>query len=245
MATRDHDAGSTAPSNPWPSSSDVHHCKEDALSDREFEHLVEATYNLDDDYFALECRFVVFAAGRLGLRAGEIAHMREDWIDWRRNMLVIPRHETCTGGRNGGLCGYCQRAAEQMADHNPGLSVAEAESLMWKPKTQNAAREVPIDATTRAAIAVERYFERFDAFQKSRVVVNRRVTRAAEQARDVDPETTYPHALRATAASYYAARGLNSIALKAMMGWASMSTSLNYIEESGERTAQALRDIRA
>ena len=221
---------------------EVRHTKEDALSDREFELLVEGTYRLDDDYFALESRLVVFLSGRYGMRAGEIAHMRESWINWDRGMIEIPRHQPCEKGRDGSKCGYWQ-AAEQMVDHNPGLDFETALQYLWSPKTENSNRDIPIDANTRARIAMERYFERFDCFQASRGVVNRRVTRAAEAAEDIDPDGLYPHALRATAASHYVARGIDIIALKAMFGWECLSTAQKYLQDSGERTARSLRRL--
>jgi len=70
---------------------------------------------MDDDYFALESRLVLFAAGRLGMRGGEIAHISKDWIDFDNKILTIPSHERCTDGRDGGICGHCRGAAEQMA----------------------------------------------------------------------------------------------------------------------------------
>ena len=56
--------------------------------------------------------------------------MREDWIDWRRDIIVVLRHESCTKGRDGGICGHCRNAAEQMVEHNPGLSIKNAESML-------------------------------------------------------------------------------------------------------------------
>lgn len=77
--------------------SSTRHSKEDALSEREFEELLAATYRLDE-YWSLQCRFVVLMAGRLGLRAGEIAHMRSSRVDFRRNMICIPAHQPCESG---------------------------------------------------------------------------------------------------------------------------------------------------
>jgi integrase len=223
---------------------DVRHSKEDALNDREFELLVEGSYRLDDDYFELESRLVIFLAGRLGMRAGEIAHLREEWVDWHRGMIVVPRHEECTDGRDGGICGHCRNAAKQMVDHNPGLSQSAAEDMMWSPKTENAAREIPLAASTRAKIVLERYFERFDEFTASRQGVNRRVDRAAEAADDeLDAATTYPHSLRASCASHFASAGIDVVSLKSMMGWASYATAENYLAESGKRTEKALNRL--
>jgi integrase len=227
-----------------PSTKKVRHTKDDALDKREFELLLEGCYRLED-YWQLQSQFVVLVAGRLGMRAGEIAHMTEDWIDWRRNFICIPRHRPCTDGRGGDICGYCKRKAQQKVDHNPGLTLDDALERAWEPKTAAAAREIPFDASPRAEIVVERFFERYDGWPHSRQSVNRRVNRAATAADELSPDDIYPHALRATAASYFAGQGLDIWALQSMLGWAQVSTAECYVTSSGERTAQAIRDSMA
>jgi len=227
----------------------VHHTREDALSDREYERLVAATHRLDDGYHALETRLVVLVAGRLGLRAGEIAHMRDSWIDRRNRMIRIPAQQNCTKGRNGGRCGYCKRQAKQVvkyadADEEGEDAVYErALEAMWNPKTDAAARDVPYDSDTRTALTIEEYFEKYENFKASRVAVNRRVDAAAEAAVDLDPSSVYPHCLRSTAAEHLVARGLDVVALKQMFGWASFQTAECYIAGSGEATARKLRQL--
>lgn len=221
---------------------DVHHSKDDALSEREYELLLEGAHELGE-YHSLEARLIVLVAGRLGLRSGEIVHMRESWLDRRRRMLVIPGDQPCTKGRGGGICGSCRQAARQMAEHNDGVTEGHAAGLMWQPKTAAAAREVPFDVSPRAELVLERYFDRFDRFQSSQSAVGRRVKRSAQAANELDAADIYPHCLRATAATRYASRGLNVIALQSMMGWANLQTAQNYIRRSGEQTAKAIRDI--
>jgi len=51
------------------------HVHEDALDDDEFEKLLAGAKRLDPPW-NLEAMFIVFAGGRLGLRVGEIAHLR-------------------------------------------------------------------------------------------------------------------------------------------------------------------------
>ena len=75
------------------------HPHEDVLNDREFALLLEACTALPDPR-GFEARFVCLVGGRLGLRAGEIAHFQTSWIDWDRQLIRIPRHEPCG-------CGYC------------------------------------------------------------------------------------------------------------------------------------------
>jgi len=63
----------------------------------------------------LQTRFVCLAAGRLGLRAGKIAHFHAEWLDWDRMLLRIPQHEPCE-------CGYCRQQATQETTHNEELT---------------------------------------------------------------------------------------------------------------------------
>jgi hypothetical protein len=87
------------------------HSREDALSDRQFETLVESTYQIKPSQ-QLECRMALYLAGRLGLRGGEIAHLSNDWVDWSEKLIVIPEFDQCTKGENEGeICGYCRRRA--------------------------------------------------------------------------------------------------------------------------------------
>jgi len=250
-----------------PSAHSVRNSKEDALSDREFELLVEGTYRMKD-YYDLEARLVVFLAGRLGLRAGEIIHLRDSWIDYRRQMITIPEHQHCEKGRDGGVCGYCRQNARQMArirtqwrldeiyedelltvepGHRvtPDAVIDEEQMLdrMWSAKTPAAAREVPFDAAPRAAIVLERYFDRFDRFETSKSGINRRLNKAAELADELDPDDVRPHGLRSTAASHWAGRGLATIPLQSMFGWVKLATAERYVASSGERTARAVRNV--
>lgn len=216
------------------------HSADDALEDRDFQLLLEATYELKD-YFALESRFIILVAGRLGLRAGEIVHMQESWIDWRRQMIEIPLHEPCEKGKDGGPCGYCRQLATQRLEHNEDMTETEALRLAWSPKTQAGSRSIPFDFHPRAEIVVERYFDRFDSFQTSKSGINRRLNKAVEYVDELDESELYPHCLRATAASYHASRGLDAISLQSLMGWADLSTAHRYVRRSGDRTRRALQ----
>lgn len=218
------------------------HSKANAVDERGFERLVAATHELDE-YEALQSRFILFAAGRFGLRAGELCHFKADWVDLRRRMIAIPAFEPCRKGRDGGICGYCRQHARQMADHNPDVSLEAATASRWEPKTDAAAREIPLEAHTRGAMVVEEFCDRFGDFPDSRTTINRRVNRLCELADELPDDATNPHGLRATAASYYASRGLDVIAMQSLFGWADLQTAHCYVRRSGERTAQALRDI--
>lgn len=217
----------------------VTHCKEDALSDREFELLVEGAQKMDG-YRRVEAKFIIFVAGRLGFRRGELTHLRDDWIDPREKLVRIPAHQECRKGEGGGMCGHCRQLIEQCARVND-LAIAEVEGNWWRPKTEAAVRGVPYDWSPRTELAIERFTDEFDQFERSSTAVSRRVKTAAELAPQLDPERVYPHCLRATAATHQVSRGLGVHALTSMMGWSNLSTAQVYISNSDENTRRAVR----
>lgn len=216
------------------------HTREDALTDLEFEQLLRSVRDLDY-YFALDAEFILLVAGRLGLRRGEIAHMEADWINWRKQRIEIPSYEACRSGREGDVCGHCRQLATQQAEHNDDVALEDALAERWSPKTQAAIRAVPFGFCPRAEIILREYFDVFDRFPRSPQVINRRIKRVADECETVDRETIYPHALRATAASFHAGRGMQMLPLQALMGWADPSTARKYIATSPENTARELQ----
>lgn len=209
------------------------HTHEDVLNDREYELLLEACTALPDPR-AIEARFICLLCGRLGLRAGEIAHFQTSWIDWNRKLIRIPKHEPCA-------CGYCQRQARQEAAHTDQLTESDTLASRWHPKTVASARSIPFDLSLRTELCIERFANRYDDFPRSRSTVNRRVKEAAEQANLTG--RIYPHCLRATAASHHAYKGVAPVPLQALMGWSNLATAQKYIRISGTATADALRQV--
>jgi integrase len=218
------------------------HSADDALEDREFQLLLEGTYELGD-YYDLEARLIVLTLGRLGMRVGELVHMDESWLDFRRRMVEIPRYDGCEKGRDGGPCGYCRQLAEQRAEYNEHVSYEQALSERWAAKTDAAARSIPFDFDPKTEITIERYFDRFDSFQTSKSGVDRRLSKTIGHVDELADGDIYPHCLRATAASYHASRGLDAISLQSLMGWADLSTSHRYVRRSGDRTRRALQSV--
>lgn len=212
------------------------HTHQDALSEREYRHLLDACGDLDDPY-RRECEFVVVVAGRLGLRAGELAHIDESWIDWEHRRLQIPAFDECTNGEDGGICGYCRARAKEQAE-TLGIDVETALSRRWEPKTSHGSRAVPFDFDAEVESVVSNWFWDHDGWPLSRAAVNRRVDKVAAAA----GLELYPHALRATAATNLAYRGVPAAALQSMMGWSQLSTAQKYLRLSGEATSRALND---
>ena len=94
----------------------VRHSKENALERDEFEELVKAC---DKSLFPQQNRFLVLVMGRLGLRAAEVAHMKESWLVKPKKMIRIPEHEPCD-------CSSCKAQAKQRAEVNDDISFKEA-----------------------------------------------------------------------------------------------------------------------
>ncbi len=210
------------------------HAHEDALSEAEFEQLVDGAKLLEPP-LNLEALFTVFVAGRLGLRAGEIAHMTREWINYETEMIEIPRHSECE-------CGYCRRQARREVEHDPSRSFERQLRQRWNPKTPAAARAVPFDYSERVKNVVLAFFEYYDEYPVGVNMVSSRLEAAAALGELLD-RRLYPHCLRATAATHHAYNGLGVPALQAMMGWASVRTAQKYIRLTGSRTKQALQRV--
>lgn len=222
----------------------VSHSKEDSLTEREFELLLEGAGELaeSDYYYAPDPEMTVYLLGRLGLRRGELEHLEEDWIDWREQVVRIPAHTRCTNGADGEPCGQCVQSARQRVEHADGeLTVDEALEWMWAPKTEAAARDIYFGFDTRAMMYLERYFEsdEYERYGPSGSAISRRVKRAAELADELDPDDIYPHCLRATAATRFS-ENLDVYGLKQIMGWEQISTSMAYVSTSSSATALQL-----
>jgi len=267
----------------------------------------------------MESQFLAFVGGQFGLRPGEICHMTEDWINWRRWMVEIPQHEGWEKAKDGGICGYCRQNAQQRVEYN-SLTLPEAQlevlreemgphlpyelsgrlqamhraavdsdlddefierqltsllestetaqdadvlleaideaaqkhqsrnsidmedgrDLMWRAKTENAARKVPFDCYPRTEFTIERFFDRFDAWPESFTTIARRVDEVLQEADEPDQSSTTPHGLQATAALRSAASGMTPLAMRSMFGWSSISTARAYVSDSPANTQRQL-----
>jgi integrase len=59
--------------------------KDDALSDFEFEQLLESCDSRDPRE-----RLIILLTGEIGLREGEIAALKSNWLDFQRGHIIIP-----------------------------------------------------------------------------------------------------------------------------------------------------------
>lgn len=214
--------------------------REKSLGEREFELLLEGTRHIDNPERGHEACAVILVGGRLGLRPGEIAHLRSSWVDWQRRIIRIPEHHTCEKGRDGGICGYCRQAVEQRIRHGTEKSFDELAGQYWLPKTPAAVRAVPFHFSPRVGVALELLLDEHGGWPYSFSTLQRRVNNAIEHAPKLSTDSTSPHGLRATAASYHAAQGLDIAALQSMFGWEDIATARQYLNINGEMTKRAL-----
>lgn len=250
------------------------HARDDALSPRQFEQLVKATYEIKNSRIALESRAVLFLAGRVGLRKGEITHLTREWFDWGDGTITIPRHQPCVKGQYADEpCGYCRRRAEdrvttnnitleeankvltQVSDGDIGrreltkkseelvddvnMGMEDALEKQWQPKTPQSARTIPFDFDVRVKLTLEKFTDMANGWENSAATVNRRVNRVQELS--AINTRVYPHALRATAASYHASRDVSIHSLMSIMGWADPSTARAYVTSNDDQAAREIR----
>lgn len=216
------------------------HSKKHAITPMQFESLVEQTYDLKR-FWGIETRLILFLTGRLGMRRGEVTHLNESWIDWREKRIIIPEFHPCSRGRDGGICGDCRGKAAQRTRHNEGLTVSEAESEQWSPKTECGVREIPFGFDTRTEMILEQFFDHFDKFMYTAGAINRRINRVIDMSDRVD--YCHPHGLRSTAATFHAGRGIDVFALKNLMGWKQLDVALRYVGRNPDRLDYQLRHI--
>lgn len=217
--------------------------REKALSEREFELLLEGAGRIEDSKRRLESRAAILLGGRLGLRPGETTHLTASWIDRERQMIRIPRHQDCTKGRDGGICGYCRQAVKQRMKHDPDERFENLANRYWLPKTEAASRTVPFHFSYRVRIAVELLLDEHEGWPYSFSTLQRRLETALELSPELSGNATSLHGLRATAASYHAGRGMDLTALRAMFGWEDITTARQYLNVDGAMTRRALDSI--
>ncbi len=144
----------------------------------------------------------------LGIRVGELAHIRDDWIT-QDGDLKIPSRMACN-------CAECAR------ERGGG----------WKPKTKAGARTLHIPKLLRkdmAAVLKARPYgmgiSRIAIWYRTKTLLKRAKVRFKGPARD----TGFPHCLRATCATMLATGGMDVANLSYFMGWKSIAIGDHYI----------------
>lgn len=218
--------------------------KEDAPTRREYRDLLRAAKRLDGkDEF--KYTFITRTMGELGLRAGEVSHMRRDWVDLERGRIEIPAHDPCDHGRDGSVCGYCRSQAKQAVDYRPDELTLEGElQRRWKPKLGASNRSVIYNFDDSLFELFDVFFHRHERFPWCRSVFNRWVNDLAEESDLIeDKDEIYPHAFRGHAARRFARKGMRAHTLRRHMGWGSVEAALDYIRMEADDIEDELSRI--
>lgn len=200
------------------------HAAEDAPSVEEFERVYTAAYDTDDRTKRIENQFIVYGAGRLTKRSGELLHFNPDWVDRERKIIQIPYRDPCT-------CRYCQERAQDLAETHNELTYDDALGRYWNPKYRASVRAIPYGWSARGVDVVETFVDEVGQLSMAQSTLNRRVKDLQERAGV--PGRLYPHALRAAAGFFWAEKGLEALYLQALMGWEDMRVADRYIRATG------------
>lgn len=204
---------------------------QDAPTTEEFKRLYAATFERADDYEKrLEDRFITVVGGRLTLRRAELLHFNRTWLDRDRKLILIPYFEDCD-------CSYCYGRAKNYAEDRD-MTVEEAMEYTWSPKTEAGVRAIYYGWSAQTIDAVERFADDVGELDMDIGTINRRVDKLAEYAGI--QHNMYPHALRASAAFFWADLGLEAAYLQAIMGWGSIEVAVAYLRASGRQLAQRI-----
>lgn len=168
----------------------------------------------------LEERIVIKVPLYAGLRAGELVHMRRDWLVSDKE-LRIPPSMWCA-------CEDCLQRQK-----HPGE---------WKPKSAAGARVVPLTQPVRDDVLALLQHDP-NGLEVSRYVALRRVKRVMKRSGlripGLGDSTGFLHMLRATCATMLAAAGLNEAQLCYVFGWTDLKTAQRYIRLATARSNAA------
>jgi len=189
---------------------------QDVLDAAHYRELLSTAARLDDREKAITTFYLAVVLGRVGLRVGEALHMTDDWYSRERGVIQIPPHAPCDCS----LCDYYARQADDATLDD-----------YWRAKYDKG--RTAYVYTQQQRDALERYFSEVPYSRVSYSTANRRVKLAAELTDAVNAARTYPHALRATAATHLAWNNVLPVALDVQFGWQNPGTRRAYIEQTG------------
>ncbi len=195
--------------------------KENLLTDIEVDQLKGAGQGFKDSFLVMMLLYT-------GMRISEFIHMRRSWIDESMGLIRVPKEQICS-------CKECMRELK----NRKGLVTKP--SGVWKPKTVEAVRAIPIVPEVEKIL--KEFFmnhKEIMEFIPSRGAAYYRIKRIAKRARI--PHPVFPHVARGTFATLLARKGFNAFELISIMGWKSIKTAEDYIKLSGAAVKQAFKE---
>jgi len=221
--------------------------RENALEVRTFLRLFLGALAIENEEERVRTVMIILCAGRLGLRANEIQHLHEGWIDWKRGTIRVPAHEPC-------FCKWCLDSARgKVADEKDvpksdldrdNEDVLEyAYEHQFEPKPNASARVVPFGWSERITAWLIRFFEEYDYVDVTQQQMRNNVRKAARNAEGVDPSDLTLHPLRATGATFSADAGLRSKPLRDLLGHSDRAEARRYVRGSGRQLTQRVYEL--
>ena len=195
--------------------------KENLLTDLELEQLMDACRGFIDI-------FLVSMLFNTGMRVSELVHLKRDWVDWDLGLIHVPKEQVCA-------CVFCQRELKNVKE------VVTKPSGVWRPKTPEAVRPIPIVSEIRGLL--KEFFTRHNEVIEiipSRGAAYTRLKRITQ--RTNIEHNVFPHAARGTFATLLARKGFTGFELIRIMGWKSIKTAEDYIKLSGAAVKQAFKE---
>lgn len=220
---------------------------------------------LDDRKLWLD-KFVFVALTYGGFRASELAHMQANWLHLDDQYAKVLGLDYIQIPKTGQFCDCYDCKLQHYLEveaAKPGIKYSKpwysqirkefdydtAEGRYWQPKTENSERKIPV-VYPIFKNALTNFYLTHNQLQYSRMWIWSRINNISGdiwgKRRIIDQEKKkyktvltrilYPHALRATAATLWAFKGMNATALKTIMGWSSIEIADIYVK-SDERQA--------
>jgi len=180
--------------------------KADALTDVEANMLLNGCRDWYD--FA-----VVLLPWKMGVRIGEVQHLRASWIDWDKHIMQLPSRQLCS-------CYECRKWRNGI----------------WTPKSEAGVRGLMIVEELEGLLR-----EMGEGVNRSRQCLESRFMRIRQRSGLLKP--AYPHCLRASFAIKMAEGNMSAPALAYVMGWAGLRPAEFYIQSSMRRAHEEQRAI--
>jgi len=203
--------------------------KERAITEEKFIELVSACNNSDQPY---ENKFLVYLMGRLGLRIGELTHLKDTWIDFQSNIIRIPLHDPCT-------CSNCVTEYKKIKKVK-NIKLSDVSKNRWAPKTEQGSRAIPFDFDPDIVSVIQYIMDKYqrNPFSYSQIRFRIRSLGKIAQIRDLSP-----HGLRASAATFFARDGMKAYHLTTIMGWHNITIANYYVKMYGMDTKKEIDRI--
>ena len=148
-----------------------------------------------------------------GLRIGEVQHLRNTWLDWEKEIIALPARQECQ-------CYECRKWRKEV----------------WTPKTTAGQRSLLITSELEPYLC-----QLGEGMNRSRQALEQRFERIRQRSGLM--KVCYPHALRATFATWLAEQGISAPSLTYLMGWDSLVPAESYIQSSMKRAHAEMREL--